>query len=390
MKLKVCSPEESEVRSFLQRLPYISQLSVDHSSWTLDEDDIKMFVNLISAAAEKEQQAGEKILELFSSVCRHETFPVNNIDWHEEYFSWKYQSDFLLDLYSHVKDCETKTGLGLLPSLQSVFQSAPSVWSIDLREGKTSILLEILKVHPEKKHVKMMNYSGEDSEVMSLLQCLPYISQLSSSLEFETLEKSSFKLFGSLFCAAAEREQQTGEKILELLSSMCSYETFPFTEEDMNAFEEETDIMRSDFLLDLYSYVKDCEAKTGLSLLPSFQSVLQSAPSFWSIHLRERKSSFLLEVLKLQPEKKPVKLQGCSPEESEVRSFLQCLPYISQLRLGAENCQRLRVFLEEIQDEALMSSFLSKIPQQGGGQIGRGGAWAGGDVVMGEEKISAH
>ncbi|XP_045569642.1 uncharacterized protein isoform X3 [Salmo salar] len=51
----------------------------------------------------------------------------------------------------------------------------------------------------------------------------------------------------------------------------------------------------------------------------------------WYIDLSERKASILLEVLKLQPEKKPVELKGWSDEESEVRSFLQCLSYISQL-----------------------------------------------------------
>ncbi|XP_045569641.1 uncharacterized protein isoform X2 [Salmo salar] len=51
----------------------------------------------------------------------------------------------------------------------------------------------------------------------------------------------------------------------------------------------------------------------------------------WSIDLSERKASLLLEVLKLQPEKKPVELKGWSDVESEVRSFLQCLSYISQL-----------------------------------------------------------
>ena len=124
------------------------------------------------------------------------------------------------------------------------------------------------------------------------------------------------KFFGNLFCAAAEREQQTGEKILQLLSSVCTYETQPLK------------YKWCDFLLDLYSH----DPETGLSVLPSLQSVFQSVPSVWSINLSERKSSILLEVLKLQSEKKQVKLTGCSHEESEVRSFLQCLPYISQLR----------------------------------------------------------
>lgn len=128
--------------------------------------------------------------------------------------------------------------------------------------------------------------------------------------------KGSAKFFGNLLCAAAEREQQTGEKILELLSSVCTYETFPLKDKWW------------DFLLDLYSY----DPETGLRVLPSLQSVFQSAPAVWSINLSERKSSILLEVLKLTSEKKQVKLTGCSHEESEVRSFLQCLPYISQLR----------------------------------------------------------
>lgn len=144
---------------------------------------------------------------------------------------------------------------------------------------------------------------------------VPWWSDLSEGIRF----------FGTLFCAAAEREQQTGEKTLELLSSVCRYKTFPL--ENMHGDE-----YRSNFLLDLCSHLKDYEAKTGLSLLPSLQSVFQSAPAVWIIDLSKRKSSILLEVLKLQSEKKQVELRGCSDEESEVRSFLQCLPYISQLR----------------------------------------------------------
>ncbi len=119
----------------------------------------------------------------------------------------------------------------------------------------------------------------------------------------------------NLLCAAAEREQQTREKTLELLISVSRYETSPLREQ------------WCDFLLDLYSY----ESKMGLSVPPVLQSVSQSAPAVWSINLSKRKASILLEVLKLQPEKKQLELTGCSHEESEVRSFLQCLPYISQL-----------------------------------------------------------
>ncbi|XP_067085605.1 uncharacterized protein [Osmerus mordax] len=204
---------------------------------------------------------------------------------------------------------------------------APAVWFIDLSDRKTSLLLEVLKLQPEKKPVKLRGCSDEESEVRSFLQCLPYISQLSFHT-YWVKKKQPIRFLVDLLSQAAQWEEQTGEKTLKLLSSVCSYKTFPFrnVNDDQCAF-----------LLDLYSHVKDYETQTGRSVLPKLQSVYQSAaPAVWSIDLSERKASILLEVLKLKPEKKPVKLRGCSDEESEVRSFLQCLPYISQLSCEAE------------------------------------------------------
>ncbi|MEQ2173658.1 hypothetical protein GOODEAATRI_034351 [Goodea atripinnis] len=146
--------------------------------------------------------------------------------------------------------------------------------------------------------------------------CCSRFSAQSSDLHEQT------RFLVNLFCAAAERDQQTGEKMLEMLASVLGE---PYMEYDGFKYP-------LDFLLDLYSQMKDRETKTGLSLLPSLLSVFQSAPAVWTIKLSERKTSILLEVLKLQSEKKPVKLMDWSHEESEVRSFLQCLPYISQLR----------------------------------------------------------
>uniref|UniRef100_A0A669DX61 NACHT domain-containing protein n=1 Tax=Oreochromis niloticus TaxID=8128 RepID=A0A669DX61_ORENI len=321
--------KKSKIRSFLQCLPYISQLSVYFED---SDEEIRFFVNLFCAAAEREQQTGEKILELLSSVCSFDTFPFD--DRYMDDDDRKYRCDHLLDMCSDVKDCETKTGLSVLPSLQSVFQSAPAVWSINLSERKTSILLEVLKLQPEKKHVELTQYTHKKSKIRSFLQCLPYISQL--SVDFEDPDKE-IRFFVNLFCAAAEREQQTGEKILELLSSVCTYQNFPFVHIHLNDYGKKC---QSAFLLDLCSHVKDYETKTGLSVLPSLQSVFQSAPAVWSINLSERKTSILLEVLKLQPEKKQVELTGCSHEESEVRSFLQCLPYISQLSVDDETSDK--------------------------------------------------
>ncbi|XP_042571116.1 uncharacterized protein LOC122135564 [Cyprinus carpio] len=228
------------------------------------------------------------------------------------------QSDYLLDLYSHVKNYETQTGRSFLPALQSVFQS-PAVWIIDLSQRKIPILLEVLKLQSKKNPVELRGCSEEESEMMSFLQCLPYISQLRFS-NLSEIVQNRFLL--GLFNYAAEIKTQTGEQMLKLLSSVCTYSSFPY---------EWTDIKQSDFLLDFYSHVKNYETQTGRSFLPALQSVFQS-PDVWIIDLSQRKSFVLLEVLEFQSKKKPVKLRGCSEEESEVMSF----PSVSVLHLTAE------------------------------------------------------
>ncbi|XP_064818274.1 uncharacterized protein LOC135535773 [Oncorhynchus masou masou] len=158
----------------------------------------------------------------------------------------------------------------------------------------------------------------------TILKCLPHINKLSftppqgqrRSPEERTKRERTFLLNMCLQAALHERGtiQTAVEKVLSL--------------------SEVYHNQKCDFLLDLYSHVKDYETQTGRMVLPALQPVYQSAPAVWSIDLSERKASLLLEVLKLQPEKKPVELKGWSDEESEVRSFLQCLPYITQLRLN--------------------------------------------------------
>ncbi|XP_071264454.1 uncharacterized protein [Salvelinus alpinus] len=322
VELKGWSDEESEVRSFLQCLSYISQLSF-YPWWSDPSKQIKFLVDLLSQAAEWEEQTGEKTLKLVSSVCTYRAFPFL-------YGDTSKQSDFLLDLYSHVKDYETQTGRSFLPALQPVYQSAPAVWSIVLSKRKASLLLEVLKLQPEKKPVELKGWSDEESEVRSFLQCLSYISQL-RFYPWGSFPSKQIKFLVDLLSQAAEWEEQTGEKTLKLVSSVCTYSTFPFGDDDDDGDDNKE--YQCDFLLDLYSHVKDYETQTDRSVLPALQPVYQSAPAVWFIDLSERKASLLLEVLKLQPEKKPVELKGWSDEESEVRSFLQCLSYISQLRL---------------------------------------------------------
>ncbi|ROI15618.1 Neoverrucotoxin subunit alpha [Anabarilius grahami] len=193
------------------------------------------------------------------------------------------------------------------------------VWSIDLSERKSSVLLEVLKLQRLKKPLELMGWTAEQSEVRGFLQCLPYISQL----RFTQPERRSCE----------EWEKQKRSFLLNLCLQAALTDTPGNTETTVETVSSVEDYKRCDFLLDLYSHVKDYETQTGRSVLPALQPIYQlSAPAVWIINLSERKSSILLEVLKLQTEKKPVELRDWTDEESELKGFLQCLPYISQLR----------------------------------------------------------
>ncbi|XP_036439683.1 uncharacterized protein LOC118817098 isoform X2 [Colossoma macropomum] len=340
--------EESEVRSFLQCLPYISQLRF------FEEPEVKMSVlkfllSLSAKVSECDTDTKQSFIELLTSMCRERDFPFNknDYDYEDEDDVNGALCDFLLDLFSHVKNYETQTGRTVLPALQPVYQSAPAVWIINLSGGKSSLFLEVLKLQTEKKPVELSGWSDEESEVRSFLQCLPYISQLRFHCfvpRENNKQQSAFQFLLNLSVAAAESDSATGESFTELLTSVCSYSTFPFDDHD-NEYNTDS---QCDFLLDLCSYVKNYETQTGRSVFPALQPVYQSAPAVWIINLSERKSSLFLEVLKLQTVKKPVELTGWSDEESEVRSFLQCLPYISQLRLyfGSDIKKNMQMFLD--------------------------------------------
>ncbi|GAA6082560.1 uncharacterized protein LOC113650479 isoform X1 [Tachysurus ichikawai] len=158
----------------------------------------------------------------------------------------------------------------------------------------------------------------------------------------------------NLIIAAVDCQSDKGESFTELLVSVCSYNTFPFRQEVHGLHEEQ-----SDFLLDLFSHVKQYESKTHRTVLPVLLPVYQSLP-VWSIKLSERKVSDLLEVLKLQTQKIPVELRDWSDEESEVRSFLQCLPYISHLRCEEKLIPRLsKAVVDHAEDTELVRAFFA-------------------------------
>ncbi|XP_065136587.1 uncharacterized protein [Paramisgurnus dabryanus] len=328
--------DESEVRGFIQCLPYISQLRF--IVFSKKKESLHFLVNLFTAASEFDTNTGEKYTKLLTSVCCYTTFPYDVGDYNDDLEYQTERSNFLLDLCSHVKDYESQTGRSVLPALQSIYQSSPAVWIINLSETKTSILLEVLKLQTEKKPVELIDWTDDKNEVRGFIQCLPYISQLRFTyyVFFEKRE-NTVQFLMNLFPAASELDTNTGKNYTELLTSVCNYTTFPYDVEYNDDFEDW--IERYDILLDLYSHVKDYESETGRSVLPALQSLYRS-PAVWTIDLSKTKTSILLEVLKIQTEKKPVKLVDWTDDENEVRGFIQCLPYISNLRFDPFSCQR--------------------------------------------------
>ena len=112
-----------------------------------------------------------------------------------------------------------------------------------------------------------------------------------------------------------------GKDTLNALLTTCSYSNFPFAGEDKD--------MQMVFLLTLFSN------QTEEGLLPALLPLYQSVPPVWVVDLSNGKMSVLLEILKLQELKRQVELKDMEENEEavdELRSFLQCLPYVSQLR----------------------------------------------------------
>lgn len=125
------------------------------------------------------------------------------------------------------------------------------------------------------------------------------------------------KIVVDLFILASE---SGGEK-LKSLSTACSYSTFPFAEDSKD--------IQSFFLLDLFSQLKESSSKTALLAL---KPILQVAPAVWTFDLHKlEKTPALTELLKLQAVTKTVELTSWSCEREKLKSFLNCLPYISHL-----------------------------------------------------------
>ncbi|KAF5897404.1 kelch-like protein 5 isoform X1, partial [Clarias magur] len=311
VKLRDCPDEESEVRSFLQCLSHISQLSIDPPQTpreSLHEWRNKMTSFLtdlcLQAAVHEKESVQETVQKLPSCYLK----------------TYREQSAFLLDLYSHVKSYEAQTGSDVRPALHAIYQTLPEVWSVNLSKRKASDLLEVLELQRTKKAVEVTGWTEEESEMRSLLQCLPFISELS----FTPLQPQR------------ERGQERRTRVKRFILDLCLQAALHQKDEIHTIVEKcfKTDKEASVFLLLLHSHFKQYETRTGRNVVSALQPVYQSLPKIWSINLSDKNSSLFVEVLELQGVKKAVELRGWSEDESEMRSLILCLPFISELRFG--------------------------------------------------------
>lgn len=84
------------------------------------------------------------------------------------------QRTFLLDLYSYAVCAEGS----VLPFLKTLYESVPTVWTVNLCDEKIVLLLRILKLQTVKKPVELSGWSGKREELTGLLDCIPYVSKL--------------------------------------------------------------------------------------------------------------------------------------------------------------------------------------------------------------------
>ncbi|XP_058882777.1 uncharacterized protein si:ch211-108d22.2 isoform X3 [Acipenser ruthenus] len=357
VKLWNWTTEESELRRFLECLQYISELRFhEHYWWYMESAEwkkaISFLLDMVQRAAEYEEQTGHRVLEQLLSA-----FSLSFDDEDLEY-QYEAQSEFLLDLYSLGKEYETQTGKKVLQTLLPVYQSFPETWSMDLTERKASLFLEIFTFYKVKRPVKLWNWTTEESQLRSFLECLQYISELRfpelSRWNVQSAEwKKATSFLLDMILRSVEYEEQTGHRVLEPLLSAFS---LSFDDEDLEYRNE----AQTEFLLDLYSRGKEYETQTGKEVLQTLLTVYQSIPETWSMDLTKRKASLFLEIFTFYKVKRPAVLRNWTTEDSELRSLLECFQYISELRFP--ELSRWNVKSAEWKQEAI--SFLLDMVQR--------------------------
>lgn len=132
---------------------------------------LHFLVKLMAGVAERSAETDESFNEQLASLCSFRTFSGSGDDQELE-------CNMLLELYSYAKDYESETGRSVLPVLQSVYQTLPEVWTMNLSDKNASLFLEVLELQTVKKAVELTGWSSEKIKVRRLFQSLSHVSQL--------------------------------------------------------------------------------------------------------------------------------------------------------------------------------------------------------------------
>ncbi|KAK2864826.1 hypothetical protein Q7C36_003980 [Tachysurus vachellii] len=262
----------------------------------------------------------------------------------EKYVEYEYkeESEFLLDLFSHVKQYESETHSSVLPVLLTVYQSLPAVRFNDFyftdREKKKSWRKFLLDLCLQTALHQPQNIQETVEKVM------PEIEEYEEDEDYYFEEESDFLL--DLFSHVKQYESETHSSVLPALLPVyrshpaVSFEDFYFTDRekkkrwrkflldlclqtalhqpqniqetvekvmpDIEEYEDDEDYYfeeESDFLLDLFSHVKQYENETHRTVLPALLPVYRSHPavSFEDFYFTDREKKkrwrkFLLDL----------------------------------------------------------------------------------------------
>ncbi|KAK3517080.1 hypothetical protein QTP86_018993 [Hemibagrus guttatus] len=215
------------------------------------------------------------------------------------------QSDFLLDLFSHVKQYESKTGESVLPALLPVYRSLPADWFnvFESKQGekepeerwRTFLLDLCLKTalnqpqNIQQTVEKVMIYYDEDQSDF-LLDLFSHVKQYESNTGRSVLP-ALLPVYRSLpavrFDLIQEEKKQRWRTFLLDLCLQTALHQPQYIQQTVEKvmpdiedyYDEYDDEEQSDFLLDLFSHVKQYESNTGESVFPALLPVYRSLPA---------------------------------------------------------------------------------------------------------------
>ncbi|XP_060720784.1 uncharacterized protein LOC132842134 [Tachysurus vachellii] len=223
-------------------LPHISSLNFYFTDREKKKRWRKFLLDLcLQTALHQPQNIQETVEKVMPDIEEYED---------DEDYYFEEESDFLLDLFSHVKQYESETHRTVLPALLPVYRSHPAV--------------------------SFEDFYFTDRE-----------------------KKKRWRKFLLDLClqTALHQPQNIQETVEKVMTGIEEYE-----DDEDYYFEEE-----SEFLLDLFSHVKQYESETHSSVLPALLPVYRSHPavSFEESHFTDREKKkrwrrFLLD-LSLQP-----------------------------------------------------------------------------------------